>query len=258
MKLFVCVKQVPDTDTRIKLLGDASSIDPAGVKWIANPYDLYAIEEAIKIREANPGTVVCVLTLGPKPRANEVLVTALAMGADDAILINSSQILDANQTAKALAEAIKSEGGGQLILMGKSSSDLNQSSVPQMLAHYLGMPHTTVVSRLQFSPESIVVDRDSDGGAKEIVQLRLPAVIAASKGLNTPRYTSLPGIMKAKKKVIKEIDILTLGISAAELKVKYSSLTLPPEKPAAKILAGDPAAQIQQLVKLLRDEAKVL
>lgn len=258
MKIFVCVKQVPDTDTRIKLQSDLSWIDSGGVKWILNPYDLFAVEEAIKLREANPGAQVHVVTVGTKPRASEVLVTALAMGSDEAILVNSTSLLDANQTAKALAAAIKAEGGAQLVLAGKSSSDLNQSSIAQMMAHYLGYPHVTVVSKLQYSPESLVVERDIEGGAKEVIQIRLPAVISANKGLNSPRYTSLPGIMKAKKKVIKELELESLGVTAADTRVKYTNLTLPQEKPAAKLLTGDVSSQVTQLVQLLRDEAKVL
>lgn len=258
MKIFVCLKQVPDTDTRIKIQADLASIDTTGVKWIVSPYDLYAIEEAIKLREANPGTQVFVVTAGPKPRASEALITALAMGADEGILINVSQTLDANQTAKALAATIKGEGGAQLILTGRSSGDFNQSSVTQMLAQYLDMPHATVVSKLQYSPESVTVERDVEGGAKEIIQLKLPAVIAANKGLNSPRYSSLPGIMKAKKKTIKEIDLSTLGMQPEDSKVKYLNLTLPPEKPAARLISGDVPSQVSQLVKMLRDEAKVL
>lgn len=264
MKIFVCLKQVPDTDTRIKIQGDFASIDANGIKWIVSPYDLYAIEEAIKIRESNPGTQVYVITAGPKPRASEALITALAMGADEGILINVAQPLDANQTAKVLAATIKSEGGAKsengarLILTGRSSGDYNQSSVAQMLAEYLEIPHATVISKLQFSPDSVLVERDIEGGAKEVIQLKLPAVISANKGLNSPRYSSLPGIMKAKKKTIKEIDFTILGVSAEDFKVKYSNFTLPPDKPAARLISGDVPSQVSQLVKVLRDEAKVL
>lgn len=210
VKIFVCIKQVPDTDTRIKLKSDASSIDPTGVKWIVSPYDLYAIEEAIKIREANSEVKVFVVTLGPKPRASESLISALAMGADEGILISTDQSPDANQTAKALASVIKSEGGAHLVLTGRCSGDYNQSSVTQMLAEFLDFPHTTVVSKLQFSPENLVIRTDIEGGAKEIVQLKLPAVVSANKGLNSPRYSSLPGIVEAKRNPSRRSNFLPL------------------------------------------------
>lgn len=258
MKIFVCIKQVPDMDARIKLMPDQSNIDVTGIKWIINPYDLFAIEEAVKLKEANAGAQVFVLTAGAKPRVSEALVTALAMGADEGIFIQTTAQLDAYQTGKALAQVIAAEGGAHVIFTGKSSSDLNQSSVSQVLAESLGLPHATVISKIQYSPESVIVDRDVDGGAKEILNIQLPAVLAANKGLNTPRYTSLPGIMKAKKKVLKEIDYSSLGLSDSDAKVKYSNYTLPAEKPAAKLLAGDVSAQVSELVKLLRDESKVL
>lgn len=258
MKIFVCLKQVPDTETKIKVLPDQSGIDSAGIKWVMNPYDEHAVEEAIKFREKNAGAQVFAVTCGPKARAVECLRTALAMGADEAIVINSPDNLDATSTAKALAQVITAEGPAHLIFAGKLSIDLNQSSVPQMVADFLSIPHTTVVSKFESTAENTTVERDADGGAKEIVQMMNPALVAANKGLNMPRYASLPGIMKAKKKVIKEIEFSSLSVAPTEQKVKYSGFALPPEKPSVKLLSGDAASQVSQLISCLRDESKVL
>lgn len=258
MKIFVCIKQVPDTETKIKVAADQNGIDTTGVKWVLNPYDEHAVEEAVKFKEKNPTAQVWAVTVGPKARAVESLRTALAMGADEAIVVNSDDRIDAISTAKALSSVIKSEGGAHLIFTGKLAIDNNQSSVPQMVAEFLGMPHTSVVSKFEATPESVLVERDVEGGAKEVVQMMNPSLVAANKGLNMPRYASLPGIMKAKKKVIKEIELASLNITAADQKVKYVGYTLPAEKPPVKLLSGDSTAQTTELIKLLRDEAKVL
>ncbi len=258
MKIFVCLKQVPDTETKIKILPDQSGIDPVGIKWVLNPYDEFAVEEAVKFKEKNPTAQVWAISVGPKTRVVESLRTALAMGADEAIVINAADNIDALSTAKALSSVIQSEGAAHLVFSGKMAIDSNQSSVPQMVAEFLKIPHTSVVSKFEASAENITVERDIEGGAKEIVQMMTPALISANKGLNMPRYASLPGIMKAKKKVIKEIEFSSLGISGADQKVKYSQYSLPAEKPAVKLISGDAAAQSTELIKLLRDEAKVL
>ncbi|MBC7457445.1 MAG: electron transfer flavoprotein subunit beta/FixA family protein, partial [Bdellovibrionaceae bacterium] len=253
MKIFVCVKQVPDTETKIKILPDQSGIDLTGIKWVMNPYDENAVEEAIKFKEKNPGAQVWAITAGPKARATEVLRTALAMGADEAILVNTPENTDSLATAHALADAIKAEGPAHIIFSGKLAIDDNQSSVPQMIAEFLSIPHTTVVSKTEYAAESVTVERDIEGGAKEVVQMMTPALVAANKGLNMPRYASLPGIMKAKKKVIKEIEAASIPAQ-----VKFSGFSLPADKVAVKLLTGDAATQTQELIKLLRDEAKVL
>ena len=258
MKIFVCLKQVPDTETKIKILPDQSGIDPTGIKWVMNPYDEHAVEEAIKFKEKNPAAQVWAITLGPKQRAVEALRTALAMGADEGIVINCPETIDAFSTAKALAQVISAEGPAHLIFTGKLSIDANQSSVPQMVAEFLAIPHATVVSKFEASPENAVVERDVEGGAKEVLQMMYPSLIAANKGLNMPRYASLPGIMKAKKKVIKEIEFSSLGLGPSDQKVKYAEYVLPPEKPGVKLLAGDVASQVSQLVSCLRNEAKVI
>lgn len=258
MKIFVCLKQVPDTETKIKILPDQSGIDPAGIKWVVNPYDEHAIEEAIKFKEKNPAAQIYAISTGPKSRTVEALRTSLAMGVDEAIVINSPENLDAYTTAKALARVISNEGPAHLIFSGKLSIDSNQSSVPQMLAEFLSIQHATVISKFQSTGEGLRVERDVEGGAKEIIEMMSPALIAANKGLNLPRYASLPGIMKAKKKIIKEIEFSSLNIEDTARKVKYVDYVLPPEKPAVKILSGDSSSQVSQLIECLRNESKVL
>jgi len=257
MKIFVCVKQVPDTETRIQVLADGSAIDEANIKWVLNPYDEFAVEEALRLKEAKGSGSVTVITVGPKARSVDALRTALAMGADDGIVIDNTHHLDSFRTAQALAEAIRKEGAFDLILAGKLAIDDNAASVPQMLAELLGVPHVTVASKVT-AGETLVVERETEGGTREVFAISGPAVIAANKGLNTPRYASLPGIMKAKKKPVKELSLSDVNISPSDIKVRLKNFQLPPEKPAVKILAGDPATQAKELVRLLLEEAKVL
>lgn len=257
MKIFVCIKQVPDTETKIKISADGNGIDTTSVKWIVNPYDEYAIEEAVKLKEANAGSTVTVFTVGPKKRAGEVLRTALAMGADEGVVIDAPEFIEPLLAAKALAAAIRQEGAFDLILTGKSAIDDNASSVGPMAAQLLGIPHSSVVSKLNLSGGALTAEREVEGGTREISQIQTPALIGATKGLNSPRYASLPGIMKAKKKVLKELDLAGLGVDGKST-ISYSQFRLPAEKPAAKILTGAVEQQVSDLVKLLRDEAKAL
>jgi electron transfer flavoprotein beta subunit len=254
MKIFVCVKQVPDTETKIKLNADNSGIDTNGIKWIVNLYDSHAIEEALKIRDANSGSTVTVVGIGPK-RINEALITAMAMGADEAISVDAPENIDSLTTARALAKAI---GSGDLILTGKLAIDDNGSAVTQQLAEFLGMPHATVVSKLVLNGNKAVVDREVEGGTKEVLELTLPCVIGCNRGLNNPRFASLPGIMKARKKPIKEIALSQLDVNIDQKKNNFTDFQMPPPKPAAKVLQGTPDQQVQELVKLLKEEAKVL
>lgn len=257
MKIFVCLKQVPDTESRIQLKADKSGIDEAGIKWILNPYDEYAVEEALKVKEAKGAGSVTVISVGPKARVSEALRTAMAMGADDAIVIDTNEPLDSFWTAKALATTIQKEGAFDLVFGGKLAIDDNAASVPQILAEFLGVPHVTVVTKLTATAE-IQAEREIEGGAREVFVIQGPCVLAANKGLNTPRYASLPGIMKAKKKPLKEVALSDLGISLDKTKTRLKDFQVPPAKPPVKIIPGDAAAQAKELVRLLMDEAKVL
>lgn len=257
MKIFVCLKQVPDTESRLQIKADKSGIEEGGVKWVMNPYDEFAVEEALKLKEAKGAGSVTVISVGPKTRTTDALRTAMAMGADDGIAIDSLDQLDAFWTAKALAGAIQKEGAFDMIFAGKLAIDDNAASVPQILAELLGIPHVTVATKFT-AAATITVEREIEGGAREVFEITGPAVIAANKGLNTPRYASLPGIMKAKKKPLKEISAAELGVDASKLKIRLKDFQLPPEKPAVKMLSGDAATQAKELVNLLLNEAKVL
>jgi electron transfer flavoprotein beta subunit len=258
MKIYVCIKQVPDTETKIRLNPDKNGIDSNGVKWIINPYDEFAVEEALKQKASNPSASVIVLSVGPKKRISEALRTALAMGADEGIMIDAPENMDTYLTAKALAKAIQQEGAPDLVLTGKLAIDDNQSSVSQQLAEFLNLPHATVISKFSLESGSFIVEREVEGGTKEVIQLLGSSVVAANKGLNQPRYPSLPGIMKAKKKVLKELDLTGLGVSEGDSKMTHTQFELPPEKPPVKILQGDVKAQVTSLVTLLREEVKVI
>lgn len=258
MIVFVCIKQVPDTETRIKLTSDSQQIDTSGIKWIINPYDEFAVEEAIRFKEKNSAARVTAVTIGPKSRVNNALLTAMAMGADDSILIDTEMELDSLTAAKALAAAIKKEGEFALIYGGKLAIDGNVAAVPQMLAELLDIPHVSVVSKMDYETGSVTAEREVEGGTKEIYTVKLPAMIAANKGLNKPRFASLPGIMKAKKKPIVEIALSDLGISNDGVKVKYTNFALPNERPPCKMITGEPQQQVDELVSLLQTEAKLL
>jgi electron transfer flavoprotein beta subunit len=261
MNIIVCVKQVPDTETKVRVKSDGSGIETSDIKWILNPYDSFAIEEALKLRDKlGDGSVVTAMTVGPKSRANDVLVSAMGMGADNAVVVDHAEFLDSNSAAKALAEAIKKEQNWGVVFTGKQAIDDDCAQVSQLLAQYLGAPHTTVAVKFELSgdKQSATVEREVEGGSKEVVELKFPAVIGAEKGLNAPRFASLPGIMKAKKKPIKEYAFSSLGIAPTEQKISYKNFQLPPPRPAGKFIEGDAAAQASTLVKLLHEEAKVV
>jgi len=264
VKIVTLVKQVPDTETKIKLLADASGIDEEGIKWVMNPYDEYAVEEALKIKEKLGEGEVVVLCLGPD-RALETIRTALAMGADRAIHLSEDAFSggDALSVAKALAAALKKEEF-DLVICGKQAVDDDWSSVPSMVAQTLGIPQVNVVSQLEVAEGKIKAWRDIEGGAKEIVEASLPALVSATKGLNEPRYASLPGIMKAKRKEVKVWGIADLELSADEVgasgaKVKITNWSLPPERQAGVVISdGEPADKVHELIKWMKETAKII
>src|SRR5689334_17013674 len=199
MNIYVCIKQVPDTETKIKLTGDSNGIDTAGIKWIMSPYDELAVEEALRLKEKNAGSTVTVLSAGPA-RCVEAIRTALAMGADNGIHIELPENADNNLAAKSLAGALKKESKVDLIFTGKEAIDDGAAQVSQLTAEYFGVPCITVVLNIGYSTNGVKCKREIEGCAFEIIEAPLPVLIAAQKGLNEPRYASLPNIMKAKKK----------------------------------------------------------
>jgi electron transfer flavoprotein beta subunit len=249
MKIIVCIKRVPDTEARIKIAGDGTTIDNAGVKFVISPYDEFALETALRLKEAKGAGEVIAITLGDAPSA-EQLRSALAMGADRAILLKGQATIDGSATAKALAEEIKTHSP-DLVMCGMKAVDNDQQQVGLMLAEYLGMPCVSVVAELEAEDGKVVAHREIEGGV-EVVEVPLPAVITATKGKHEPRYPSLKGIMAAKKKPLEEKDA---QVPAPRLKIK--ALTPPPERAAGKIV-GSGADAVPELVRLLKEEAKVL
>lgn len=256
MNILVCLKQVPDTETKIKLGG--TGIDTSGIKWIMNPYDEFAVEEALKLKTQFAGSTVTALSLGPKARVAEALRTALAMGADKAVVIDAEENLDNFVTAKALAKAASKLGPFEIILTGKAAIDDNSFSVGQMVAEFLGIPHATSISKATYEGNKATIEREIEGGSREILEIEMPCMLTANKGLNTPRYASLPGIMRAKKIAIEEIQLANLELSSSDQKIKYTDYQLPPERPPVKMIPGDAGQQAKELARLLREEAKII
>lgn len=249
MKIIVCIKRVPDTEARIKIGGDGTSIDQAGVKYVISPYDEFAIETALRLKDAKGSGEIIAITLGESQSA-EQLRSALAMGADRAILLKGQATLDGSATAKALAAEIKTHAP-DLVLCGMKAVDNDQQQVGVMLAEYLEMPCVSVVAEVELEDNHAVAHREIDGGV-EVVEVALPAVITTTKGKHEPRYPSLKGIMAAKKKPLEEKEA---QIAAPRISVR--SLTPPAERAAGKIV-GQGAEAVPELVRLLKEEARVL
>ena len=262
MKVVVCMKQTPDTEATIKIASDGKGIEEQNIKWIMSPYDEFAVEEAIRIKEKQGGETV-VVTLGPE-RVVEAMRTALAMGIDRGVHCVDPAFVgsDALATAKILASVIKAENP-DLVLCGRQGIDLDQAQVPAYLAEILGWPQVYAVAKLEIHGNKAICNRRIEGG-EEIVETSLPAVLTCDKGLNEPRYASLPGIMKAKKKEIKKWTLAQTGLSANDVgasgaKLKVVGYMPLPERPPGKIFKEqDTAEMVKQVVKLLREEAKVI
>jgi electron transfer flavoprotein beta subunit len=250
MLQVVCVKQVPDTETRVKLAADGRSLDPAGVTMILNPYDEFALEQALRVKEQTGAGEVVAISLGGAG-VQTTLRNALAMGADRAILLTSNVgSPDPLAVAKALADAIRPLDAG-LVWLGKQAVDDDAAQVGPMLATLLGRPCVSVLAKFELTGTAANVEREIEGG-RELVQVPLPAVFTTDKGLNEPRYASLKGIMAAKKKVIEERAV-ELGAPHLE----RLALELPPPRAGGRIV-GEGVAAVPALLKALREEAKVL
>ena len=250
MKIAVCVSHVPDTATRVKVGSGEKAIDPAGVTYVINPYDEYAVEEALKTKETLGGeSEVIVISLGGDS-SKESIRKALAMGADSGVLLKDDSPRDSIGIAKALAEGIK-EVGAELVFFGKQSVDYDNSITGQLTAELLNYSCVSVVVDFKIDGTKITAEREIEGG-REVVQTELPAIITCQKGLNEPRYASLKGIMAAKKKSIEEKPA-----ADAEQMSKVIKMRMPQPKQPGRII-GDDSSAVQELVKLLREEAKVI
>ncbi len=257
MNIFVCLKQVPDTETKVKINAAGDGIETTGIKWIISPYDEFAIEEALLLKEKNAGSTVVALSAGSS-RVQDALRTALAMGCDEAIHVEIPETADSNLAAKALAGALKKQPKVDLVFTGKEAIDDGAAQVSQLIAQFAGYAAATVVLNAEYSAQSVKCKREVEGGNLEILEVQLPAVIAAQKGLNVPRYASLPNIMKAKKKTITTLKMEEVGVSTADQKIKIKKLELPPQKQAGKKLSGTPEQMAKELTRLLHEEAKVI
>lgn len=254
MNSIVCIKQVPDTESIIKIDGEGTGIVEEGLQYVANPYDEYAVEEALRLREKFGEGKVTVVSVGPQ-RVEETIRYVFAMGADEGILIRDDepQKRDSFSVAQCLVEAIK-DMDYDVIFCGKQAVDDDSAQVGAMLAELLDIPQATVVTKLEVADDkkAAVAHREIEGG-EEILEIQLPAVITAQKGLNEPRFTSLRGIKMAMSKAIEIREI-----NVPDAKMKVIRLERPPERPPGRILEGEDADVVGELVQALRKEAKVI
>lgn len=251
-KILVPVKRVPDYETRVKVGADGRSIQTDGIKWILNPFDEIAVEEAIRLKESRSDVEeIVVVSIGPEA-VSEQLRTALAMGADRAILVVTDKEVD-SWSAHLILSAVFKREAYKLIIMGKQSIDSDANQTGQLLAAELGLGQATFISKLSVAADWTTADavREVDGGL-ETVSVTLPAVFTTDLRLNEPRYPSLPGIVKAKKKPLDQLSVEELGVAVSN-KVTIRSLTVPPKRSA-----GQKVATVEELVQKLADEAKVL
>jgi electron transfer flavoprotein beta subunit len=249
LNIIVCVKRVPDTETRIRISDDASSIDSAGVKYILSPYDEIALEAALQARDSGAAGEVAVLSLGDAS-TGETLRAGLAMGADRAVLLEGEGGPDALATARALATEL-GEQDGSLVIMGVKAADLDQQQVGPMVATLMGRACVTGVVTFEIEGDSVVCTREVEGGT-EVVEAALPAVLTLTKGGYEPRYASLKGIMAAKRKPLEQKPA-----QLPDSRVTLEGLSYPPARPEGKIVGEGPDAA-GELVRLLREEAKAI
>lgn len=255
MRIYVCVKHVPDTAANIKIVGDDAY--DTQVKYVANPYDEYGVEEAVTLVEkAKEGEVVAVC-VGSKGAAN-TLKSVMAMGVHRSILVKTDdQFPGSDVTAKALARAITDDGNADLIFMGKQSVDSEGMQTPYRLGMELSLPVVTGVVSFSKEGDTVNVQREIDGGARETLAVKTPCILGATKGLNEPRFPKLPAILKAKKKEIKEVELSSLGL-VDQGQCRLKSLEPVQERSNAKILEGSTQEIVASLVKILREEEKVI
>jgi electron transfer flavoprotein beta subunit len=258
MKVGVCIKSTPDADTRIKIAAGATGIETAGIKWVISDYEKAALEQGAQLKEKLGGE--CVLYSVGSGDTEKNLRDGLALGADRAVMVDdpATKGTDALGVAKALAAAIKADGL-DLVLCGRQATDDENVQVPAMLAELLGWPHVSITTALSIEGNEFLASRNM-GGATEKVRGALPVVISAEDTLATPRYVKLPEIMKAKAKKLEKKNLAALGLSAAEVApaTTFVAFGPPPARPAGKKLTGDLPSQVKELVRLLREEAKVI
>ena len=249
MNIVVCIKEVPDTEAYIKIGTDQKSIDEANVTFIMNPYDEYAVEEALKIQEAQGGETT-VITIGNE-RANEVLRSSLAMGMNNPIRIKSEDNISDGLTIAKMYASILKDMTYDLLLIGKETIDDGSTQIGPMLGELLNVPCITLVTKLEIGEGKVTAEREVSGGA-EILEAPMPCIITAQKGLNEPRYPSLRGKMMAKKAIIDERNI-----SVGDAQIEILSMTAPQSRGEAKVV-GEGVDAVPELVRLLKEKAKVI
>ena len=255
MKIYVCIKHVPDTAANIKIVGNSGFDD--SVKFVMNPYDEYAVEEAVQLVQKRGGEVI-VVSVGKAGAANTIR-SALAVGAHRGILVKTDSLfLDSATTALALKKVIEQDGAPDLIFTGKQSVDSEGMQTPYRLAAAMGLPVVNEVVSFRMEDTGAVVEREAGGGDREVLAVSVPCVIGATKGLNEPRYPKLPDILKAKKKEIRQIDMSELGIAPPAGSSEVKALEAVPERGAARMLDGSVREMVEALVRHLSEEAKVL
>jgi len=249
MNIVVCIKRVAASNSTIKVAADGASLDDSGVEFEINPYDEFAVEQALQTKEAAGAGEVTVVSLGCSDSVKE-LRDCLARGADKAVLLKHDGPADAYANSEMLASWLKDQNA-DLILMGKQSIDDDNGQVPQRVATLLDISCVTDVKKVEIQDGTVTAERDIEGG-REIVSCKLPAILSTQKGLNEPRYANLKGIMKAKKKPFEEIDA-----SVVESALTTVSLSLPPARGDGRVVGEGPEA-VDALIDALKDEAKVL
>jgi len=256
MQIYVCVKHVPDTAANIKVVGENGFDDTSG-KFIANPYDEYAVEQAVQLVEKNGGEVV-IVTVG-KEAALSSIRAAMAMGAHRGILVAvDEQFVDSQTTARALKAVIEQDGQPDIIFTGKGAVDTEGFQTLYRLAAAMNLPVVNEINRMELADGKAVVSHEIGGGSRESFEVRLPCVLGATKGLNEPRYPKFPDIMKAKKKEIKQVALADLGISADGVQSELVRLEKVPERSGARIIEGDARQAAEELVRILIEEEKLI
>jgi electron transfer flavoprotein beta subunit len=261
LNIVVCVKQVPSTETKIRVNTQTGFVDQTEIDWVINPYDEYAIETALRLKEKAGAGTITVVSLGPE-RVKTALRTSLAMGVDNAVQLTDPAFagIDALSVGRALAAGVKRQPF-DLVFCGKQAVDDDQAAVPPAVAHFLGIPHVSSVAEVEADPAagSLVARREIEG-ATEVVHARVPCLLTCQKAKFEPRYPTLKGMMAAKKKEVPVLSAADLGLDPAMLtkRVEYIEDRLPPGRKPGRVLEGEAEQAVPELVRLLREEAKVL
>jgi electron transfer flavoprotein beta subunit len=255
MNIYVCVKHVPDSAAAITIEGAAGINEQ--ITFLVNPYDEHALTEAAKLRAARPDLQIVAVCLG-KPAAENSLRSAMAMGADRGILIETDRAHDSISTARALAAAIRSDGQPWIVLTGKESIDSEGMQTQFRLAHHLDLPVATNVTKVNLDGDGVQVHCEREAGTVDVIRMTTPCVLAAGKGLNTPRYPTFPDIVKSRKKPLEKRTFAQLAIDPATAAMTIESLAPALDRRTPRALTGSPAEIAAQMVDILKNEAKVI